>query len=307
MSGNSAKSFITLKKEAYADAEAEFAAQGKPLPDGHVPPIDLWQIRHFRDAEETAAMEANPTPVYAQVKKRRQARAAVELAAAEGYRRELQEKQDKRETAWLDEMEKRKADREREAQEREERQRMQRENAALVRADNKRKRETGDADSQAAQSNQGTTGNKAYPSFIVTGGARVSHGNSRWRPMVVDSDDEAEFFPKAKRVRTSKEDTPVVVHADRLSSLKRKRAAQDSHESDIEPLALKSKRRRFETVRLESNKENLGQKKVHNEAVKGGNSVKATAKRPVALGAKMKMSATAGISKTKLRKSQPSN
>lgn len=64
---------------------------------------------------------------------------------------------------------------------------------------------------------------------------------------------------------------------------------------------MKMKRRRFETVRPESNKENLGRDK-RAEAVKKANAVKAKAERPAALGGKTKMSEKAGISKTKAAK-----
>lgn len=42
--------------------------------------------------------------------------------------------------------------------------------------------------------------------------------------MVVDSDDEAEMLPKAKRARTARGEVAIVVHAD-SSSRKRKRVS----------------------------------------------------------------------------------
>lgn len=161
MAGKSTKSFITLKKEALQDAKAEFAAQGRPVPKGYVPEIDQWQIPQFRDADERKAMEANPTPGYLRLKKRREARDTAEEEAVKESRRRAQEEEDNKEAAWQAERAKHKADRERDAKEREERMKSQRENAALARAGNKRNRDNGDADSQATQREQGTSDTKA--------------------------------------------------------------------------------------------------------------------------------------------------
>lgn len=136
----SGKSFIHLKKEAYKDAKAEFAAKGKELPKGYVPEVDLYQLPHFRDAEEIKKMEASPTPQYSRLKEKREKKAAEAEEAGKKRRRESEEAE---KTAWLEDLAKRKADREKAAKERQEQLRRQRETAERVRANAKRKRATG--------------------------------------------------------------------------------------------------------------------------------------------------------------------
>lgn len=247
------RSYISVKKEAYAAAEADAVKRNKPFPKGYVPPIDLTPVLNFTTDE----FETDPAHPRSLMRARRAALEKFEEDRLKEVRHkayETQMEQDRRQVSKA--LARKKAREEQDEAEQEPCEQVRKE--FLERRNRKRKMSEdssdlsdGSEDGSARHHKRSAAGNsddKQQPgsvdrshsrrvnrtyrqkgtvaTAIVVGDRRVSHGNRRYRRVVLDSDDELDLLatPKPNGVESKK--TTVANVTMGKSSLKRKRVSR---------------------------------------------------------------------------------
>ncbi|KIX96064.1 uncharacterized protein Z520_08319 [Fonsecaea multimorphosa CBS 102226] len=293
----SAKPFTHAKTEAFVKANTMASYNGKTLPQSFTPSIDMSGVKFFGPLDEVDNKN-HPGAPSAVDKSRRATKERIEEARQKTALRKAREDRFAQVEAENKEFFACKKQEEDDRQARLQALKAARKalgRAALpaIRAPRKRKRNASDDDSVAAagrrlsssgSSNASSTlvnndnnGNGMFVDVDATGGTRIFHGKARYHPMVIDSDDEEALLRSSKRRRSSNDSSseePLGEKAiegyksnstvSRNDSQRAKRKLDDRDDNDADPPndeQLIQKRRKYQHVRRESDKENMPTKR----------------------------------------------